>query len=141
MAVYVGSGINDHYMYANQGMKTLCCGIGMGGQRDYFALWIDANFGFGHSKARPRNTTFDCPRLSHDEEFSFTALEVWAVGPAVDGSAGAASAGTATVSVLDRDPTAVALLEMAGRTMHSRGVRSHRPGERERAAPEGGGIV
>jgi len=53
----------------------------MGGQLDYYGLWIDYSFAGGHSKAKPKCTTYGSPQLSHDPEFSVEGLEVWAVGP------------------------------------------------------------
>ena len=52
----------------------------MGGQHFYFGIWISSNFGFGHCKAKPKNTTFGCPMLSAVDEFKFDQLEVWGVG-------------------------------------------------------------
>lgn len=53
---------------------------GMGGQHEYFGLWIDSNFGKGHSKAKPRCTTYNSPQLSAKEDFTIDTLEVWALG-------------------------------------------------------------
>lgn len=60
----------------------MCCfGLqGMGGQHDYFGLWVDSDYGKGHSKAKPRCTTYNSPQLSAKENFTLDALEVWAVG-------------------------------------------------------------
>lgn len=55
---------------------------GMGGQHNYFGLWIDVDFGKGHSKAKPTCTTYNSPQLSAQEDFRFEKLEVWAVGDA-----------------------------------------------------------
>lgn len=52
----------------------------MGGQHGYFGLWLDYNFGHGHSRARPRCTTYGSPQLSADEDFKLDTLEVWGVG-------------------------------------------------------------
>ena len=54
---------------------------GMGGQMDYFGLWIDSNFNHGHSKAKPKCTTFGSPQLSAEPEFQVDVIEVWALGP------------------------------------------------------------
>lgn len=53
---------------------------GMGGQHHYFGLWIDVDFGKGHSKAKPACTTYNSPQLSAQEDFRFEKMEVWAVG-------------------------------------------------------------
>lgn len=52
----------------------------MGGQHDYFGLWLDSDFGRGHSRARPTCTTYGSPQLSAEEDFSLDSMEVWAVG-------------------------------------------------------------
>lgn len=52
----------------------------MGGQHDYFGLWIDSNYGKGHSRAKPRCTTYNSPQLSANENFTLDAMEVWGVG-------------------------------------------------------------
>lgn len=53
---------------------------GMGGQLNYFGLWLSGNFGQGHSMARPQCTTYGSPTLSSEEEFQVDTLEVWGVG-------------------------------------------------------------
>ena len=56
----------------------------MGGQLDYYGLWLSADYGKGHSKARPSCTTYGSPMLSASEEFELDILELWGVGePAV----------------------------------------------------------
>ena len=50
---------------------------------EYFGLWLSADFGSGHSKAKPRCTTYASPMLSASEEFHIDVLEVWGVGAPV----------------------------------------------------------
>ena len=52
----------------------------MGGQHNYFGLWLDSEFGRGHSRARPKCTTYGSPQLSGEEDFTLDTMEVWAVG-------------------------------------------------------------
>ena len=52
----------------------------MGGQFQYFGFWIDSSFNLGHSKAKPKNTTYGSPQLSSLPEFEVDIIEVWAVG-------------------------------------------------------------
>ena len=59
----------------------------MGGQHEYFGLWLDHDYGSGHSKAHPRSTTYNSPQLSKEEEFKIAKLEVWAVGLPVESQA------------------------------------------------------
>ncbi|KAM6176372.1 MTOR-associated protein MEAK7 [Erethizon dorsatum] len=118
MAVYMPTGYNDHYMYLNHRQQTIPNGLGMGGQHGYFGLWVDANFGNGHSKAKPTCTTYNSPQLSAEENFRFEKMEVWAVG---DPSESELAKGKK--SILDMDPEAQALLEATGRSRHSEGFR------------------
>lgn len=59
---------------------SFCIFQGMGGQFDFFGLWIDQEFGVGHSKAKPLCTTYKSPQLSKSENFKIEALNVWGVG-------------------------------------------------------------
>uniref|UniRef100_A0A8D0GT17 MTOR-associated protein MEAK7 n=1 Tax=Sphenodon punctatus TaxID=8508 RepID=A0A8D0GT17_SPHPU len=118
LAVYTDSGYNDHYMYLNHGQQTMPNGLGMGGQHDYFGLWIDSNYGIGHSKAKPKCTTYNSPQLSAAENFTLDAMEVWAVGDLPESTEAKGKR-----SILDVDPEAQALLEMTGKSSHSVGLR------------------
>ncbi|NWR27064.1 TLDC1 protein, partial [Tachuris rubrigastra] len=116
LAVYTYTGYNDHFMYLNNGQQTMPNGLGMGGQHGYFGLWIDSDYGKGHSKAKPRCTTYNSPQLSAKEDFTLDAMEVWAVGDVPESTKG-------KKSILDVDPQAQALLEMAGKSRQSEGLR------------------
>lgn len=65
----------------------------MGGQHHYFGLWVDVDFGKGHSKAKPTCTTYNSPQLSGQEDFRFEQMEVWGVGD------------SPSVHLVSRDPT------------------------------------
>ncbi|XP_006762301.1 PREDICTED: TLD domain-containing protein 1 [Myotis davidii] len=118
MAVYTSTGYNNHYMYLNHGQQTIPNGLGMGGQHHYFGLWVDVDFGKGHSKAKPTCTTYSSPQLSAHEDFRFEKMEVWAVGDASH-----SKLANSHKSILDADPEARALLEISGRSRHSEGYR------------------
>ncbi|XP_053126931.1 MTOR-associated protein MEAK7 isoform X2 [Hemicordylus capensis] len=118
LAVFTYTGYNDHYMYLNHGQQMMPNGLGMGGQHNYFGLWIDGNYGKGHSKAKPRCTTYNSPQLSASENFTLDAVEVWAVGDLPEDTTGKGAK-----SVLDADPEAQALLEMIGKSRQSEGLR------------------
>ncbi|XP_032086430.1 MTOR-associated protein MEAK7 [Thamnophis elegans] len=118
LAVFTCSGYNNHYMYLNHGQQTMPNGLGMGGQHEYFGLWVDSNFGQGHSRAKPRCTTYNSPQLSAKENFLLDSMEVWAVGDTLE-----AKNGRGQKSILDTDPEAQALLEMMGKSRQSDGFR------------------
>lgn len=50
-------------------------GLGLGGQQEYFGLWIDKSFSLGHSKAHPKCSTYNSPKLSQNEEFGLHKVE------------------------------------------------------------------
>ena len=50
---------------------------------EYFGLWLSADYGHGHSKARPKCSTNGSPMLSASEEFDIDLLEAWGVGQPV----------------------------------------------------------
>lgn len=124
MAVYTSTGYNDHYMYLNHRQQTIPNGLGMGGQHNYFGLWIDVDFGKGHSKAKPKCTTYSSPQLSAQENFRFEKMEVWGVGDAP-----VLQQAKSSRSVLDKNPEARILLEASGRSRHSEGLRDVPDGE------------
>ncbi|XP_071957480.1 MTOR-associated protein MEAK7-like [Antedon mediterranea] len=119
MAIYESTSINEHYMYLNMDQETLPNGLGMGGQFSYFGLWLDQDFGIGHSKAQPRCTTYNSTQLSASEQYNVDMLEVWAVGdiPKVTIKE------EQTCSILDKDPEARALLDIIGKERKSEGLR------------------
>ena len=50
----------------------------MGGQLEYFGLWIDAEY--GKARCAPSCSSYQSPQLSEKEYFHYDHLEVWAVG-------------------------------------------------------------
>ncbi|CAN9498677.1 unnamed protein product [Ophioblennius macclurei] len=121
LRVYNATGYNQHFMYLNQNQQTMPNGLGMGGQHGYFGLWLDCDFGRGHSRARPKCTTYGSPQLSADEDFALDRVEVWAVGKPPEPEEGEDGGGKR--SILDADPEVQAMMEMTGKTLHSQGLR------------------
>ncbi|XP_061196760.1 MTOR-associated protein MEAK7-like [Saccostrea echinata] len=125
--IYTPTMYNENFMYLNQGQATLLNGLGMGGQMDYFGLWIDSSFNHGHSKAKPKCTTYGSPQLSADPEFEVDVIEVWALGPEKkneDSDDEGEQTGTKK-SILQSDPESKAMLELLGKTQASEGFREH----------------
>lgn len=118
MATYLHTGYNNHFMYLNYGQQTMPNGLGMGGQHHYFGLWVAADFGKGHSKAKPACTTYNSPQLSAQEDFLFDKMEVWGLGNLLE-----EYEGKNKKSILDSNPDARSLLEISGRVRHSEGLR------------------
>lgn len=123
LELYRATGYNDNYMYLNQGQETLPNGLGMGGQFDYFGLWLDYEYGKGHSKAGPTCTTYGSHQLSAREQFEMDAVEVWAVGPKPSHGDQQEEPG----SILDKDMEAKAMLALLDRGPISEGLREDDP--------------
>ena len=45
VGVFDSTPFNSNYQYFNLKQKTMPNGLGMGGQLEYFGLWIDSEFG------------------------------------------------------------------------------------------------
>ncbi|XP_077166831.1 MTOR-associated protein MEAK7 [Paroedura picta] len=127
VSVFTCTGYNDHFMYLNHRQQTMPNGLGMGGQHYYFGLWIDSDYGKGHSRAKPRCITYNSPQLSAQEDFTLDALEVWAVGEPPESD----TTEKGKKSILDADPEAQALLEMIGKSRQSDGFREPEEEEEE----------
>lgn len=114
MNIYHSTPFNTNYQYFNLKQKTLPNGLGMGGQLDYFGLWVDSEFGL--VKTSPSCSTYHSPQLG-DLEGKIDKIEVFGVGELKqdDEELGA--------SVLDMDPEAQAVMEMMGKTFHSKVIR------------------
>lgn len=112
------SGYNKHYQYLNLRQQTMPNGMLMGGQLHYPGLWLDCEYGLGRSSVSC--ITFqNYSQLSAKENFRIKHCEVWGVGPVPDDDDEKDVRG----SILDRDPSSKVILELAGKTMHSEGIR------------------
>uniref|UniRef100_A0A2A4JD53 MTOR-associated protein MEAK7 n=1 Tax=Heliothis virescens TaxID=7102 RepID=A0A2A4JD53_HELVI len=124
MRVYPASNYNNHFQYINHHTKTLPNGLLMGGQFNFGAIWVNGDpFGEG-SSAESCSTFRGYKRLSKEPNFRIKSLEVWGVG---DKPKAVKESDERDVSVLDVNPEAKAILDMAGRTRHSEGIREPPP--------------
>ncbi|KAI8926677.1 TLD-domain-containing protein [Entophlyctis helioformis] len=121
LGIHRSTGINSNFQYYNHGKQTLANGLGLGGQMDYFGLFVESSFEAGHSMAQPRSTTFGSPQLSQESRFLIDYVEVWCVKQQerddrlVDPKANKAS--------ILGDSENMAFLEMAGKTVYSKQLR------------------
>ncbi|CAH1640787.1 unnamed protein product [Spodoptera littoralis] len=124
MRVYPATTYNNHYQYINHHTKTLPNGLLMGGQFHFGAIWVNGDpFGEG-SSAESCSTYKGYKRLSKEPNFRIKSLEVWGVG---DKPMSLKESDERDLSVLDVNPEAKAILDMAGRTRHSEGIREPPP--------------
>jgi hypothetical protein len=126
--IYDSTPFNSNYQYFNLKQKTMPNGLGMGGQLDYFGFWIDSEFGI--VKTSPTCSTYHSPQLGQTEG-KIRKIEVFGVGELSEDDIEAGR------SVLDMDPEAQAVLEMMGKTFHSKVIRevdeeNERKGELEK---------
>lgn len=117
--INTSSGHNENYMYMNNGQYTLPNGIGMGGQMAYWGLWIDSEYGQGECSVSC-STYNNYSMLSAAKEFKIDSLEVWCVKEKpLDDSDDDEERQLPS----SRDDWDMKLLEMAGRTKYSDGLR------------------
>uniref|UniRef100_A0A1B6IP57 MTOR-associated protein MEAK7 n=1 Tax=Homalodisca liturata TaxID=320908 RepID=A0A1B6IP57_9HEMI len=121
-SMFPSTGYNDHYVYFNSQQQSLPNGLGMGGQYNYWGLWIDSQFGFG--ECSESCTTFkDYKMLTNKKKFRISKMEAWGVGepPPTPHERGERDSRAGT-TVLERESVHTHLLEMAGRKMYSKGI-------------------
>lgn len=124
MRLYPATTYNNHFQYINHHTRTLPNGLLMGGQFHFGGIWVNADpFGEG-SSAESCSTYRGYKRLSKEPNFKIKSLEVWGLG---DQPINIKDSDERDVSVLDINPEAKAILDMAGRTRHSEGIREPPP--------------
>ena len=110
MMVCRSTGYNKNFQYLNSDTKTLPSGLGMGGQFNYFGLFLSSEFGPG-SVSKTCTTFRDYTPLASQNEFSFSRIEIWAVD-----EPDRVETEQRSGLIMENDPQATAFLEMAGRT-------------------------
>ncbi|OMJ23251.1 TLD domain-containing protein 1 [Smittium culicis] len=131
LKVFNSAMINNNYQYFNYQTKTLPNGLGLGGQLEYFGLWIDSDFIHGHSfpSATYANSNLSAIDFLADSESlsstksakgpneflikSVSVFECSDISVKMTGKKG-------TKSAVSKNPDAVAILEMANRTIYSK---------------------
>ena len=110
---------NSNYQYMNTKAKTFPNGLGMGGQLEFFGLWLDAEYGNG--KCTPSCSSFATPQLSKKENFTYHHVEVWGAGDEPEDDEDEEGGGG---GALNKDPEAMAVMEMMGKTFISKDVKA-----------------
>ncbi|KAK9497788.1 hypothetical protein O3M35_003711 [Rhynocoris fuscipes] len=118
MNVFESSGYNKNFQYINTGQATLPNGLAMGGVHNYWGLFLSSDFGNG-LVSESCTTYKNYIKLSSEKEFTVDKLQVWGVG-APDPTPEELGERT---SILDKDPSAAVMLELAGRKLHSTEIR------------------
>ncbi|XP_050427786.1 MTOR-associated protein MEAK7-like [Adelges cooleyi] len=110
----VASGHNDHFMYMNNGQYTLPNGIGMGGQMNYWGLWLDSEYGKGQCNVSCSTFT-DYSMPTREKDFRIASLEVWCVKEKINDESDEEERKVPT----NTDKWDMKLLEMAGRPKYT----------------------
>ncbi|KAJ8951772.1 hypothetical protein NQ317_002168 [Molorchus minor] len=79
MRMFPSSGYNQHFQYLNLHQHTMPNGLAIGGQHGYCGLWLDCEYGKGHT-SESCTTYQDYQQMSHLKEFTYRHLEVWGLG-------------------------------------------------------------
>jgi len=116
---YEATPYNSNYQYFQVNAKTFPNGLGMGGQIDFFGLWIDGE-DYGKARCTPTCSSYASPQLTKEEFFHFDHLELWGVGdePVPDPDDPEAA------GAMSKDPEAMAVMEMMGKTFISKDVKA-----------------
>ncbi|GMT34901.1 hypothetical protein PFISCL1PPCAC_26198, partial [Pristionchus fissidentatus] len=118
IGIYDATGYCKNYCYLNQQQETLPNGMGIGGTDDNWPLFLLEDYGKGIAFAN--SSSFEKCDLAGEQDFEIHTLEVWRVGPPP-------AVKQTEKSILDKDPQAQALLELAGKKMHSTAYRDPAP--------------
>lgn len=94
-------------------------GLGMGGQYEYWGLFLDQEYGKG-TCSESCTTYKNYTQLSANKEFTVRNIEVWGVG---DKPETEESNEREKRSILDENTEAKAIMKIAGIQEHSEGLR------------------
>ncbi|OLY79552.1 TLD domain-containing protein 1 [Smittium mucronatum] len=124
--VFNSSGLNSHYQYFNYQTMTMPNGLGLGGQLDYFGLWIDSDFIHGHSfpSATYSNSNLSDPVISSEKSPGVTSTNDFILKSVIviscSSDRDAAANKTSEKSAVSNNPDVVTILEMANKTVYSK---------------------
>ncbi|GMT02816.1 hypothetical protein PENTCL1PPCAC_24990 [Pristionchus entomophagus] len=118
IGIHEATGFCKKYCYLNQQQETLPNGMGIGGSDGNWPLFLSEDYGKGVAYAN--SSAFEKCDLAGEKDFEIHTFEVWRVGPLP-------AVKHAEKSILDKDPQAQALLELAGKKMHSTAYRDPAP--------------
>ncbi|XGW24924.1 hypothetical protein V3C99_006400 [Haemonchus contortus] len=124
LRIYSATGLSNDYAYLNVQQVSLPNGLGIGGHETVWPFFIDEDYGKGISMANV--SSFEKCHLAGCDQFEISSVEVWRVGekPQIPIDE---DVRRSEKSIIDKDPEAVALLELTGHKMHSEAYRDPAP--------------
>uniref|UniRef100_A0A1I7TQ45 MTOR-associated protein MEAK7 n=1 Tax=Caenorhabditis tropicalis TaxID=1561998 RepID=A0A1I7TQ45_9PELO len=127
IATYSATGRTDNYAYLNYQQQQHPNGIGIGGHSNVWPFFIHEDFGGG--LCQKNSSAFEPCWLAEEEEFKIKTLEAWRPGdkPAKSFEEQLLEASSPERSIIDKDPEARAVLEMAGKSFSSEAYREAAP--------------
>ncbi|CAI5438909.1 unnamed protein product [Caenorhabditis angaria] len=117
--LYSSTGRENNYAYLNYQQQSLPNGLGIGGKEDVWPVFIHEEYGSGI--CQKDSVAFEKCFVAGEKEFQIETMEVWRVGekPVNRDENGDIIPEKKEKSIIDKDPEARAVLEMAGKPMHS----------------------
>ncbi|XP_036226276.2 MTOR-associated protein MEAK7 isoform X2 [Bactrocera oleae] len=122
MRCFNSTGYNNHYQYLNLNQQTMPNGLGIGGQFHFWGLWIDSDYGIGQS-SESCTTYRDYVQLSKRKDYKIRNIEVWGIGDEPKDEDSEEGEGCGKNSILDKNLEDRVMLQLAGKEMHSEGLR------------------
>ena len=81
MRVFATSGYNNNYMWMSTNLTSCNNGLGMGGQKDFWGIFVDTNLEKGECRAPCSTFDKSMPCLSSEVTFEVAQVEVWGCIP------------------------------------------------------------
>ena len=81
MRVFATSGYNDNYMWMSTNLTSCKNGVGMGGQKDFWGIFVDTNLEKGECCAPCSTFDRSMPCLASQKVFQVSQVEVWGCIP------------------------------------------------------------
>mmetsp|Transcript_14574 Transcript_14574/g.49747 ORF Transcript_14574/g.49747 Transcript_14574/m.49747 type:complete len:476 (-) Transcript_14574:336-1763(-) len=80
MKIFPASNVNNNFMWLSTNLTSCSNGLGMGGQKDFWGIYVDTMLERGVCRA-PCSSFCKMPCLSSSPEFEFEEVEVWGCIP------------------------------------------------------------
>ncbi|EGT53894.1 CBN-EAK-7 protein [Caenorhabditis brenneri] len=128
LATYSATGRTENYAYLNFQQQQHPNGIGIGGHETVWPLFIHEEFGGG--LCQKNSSAFEPCYLAEEEEFKIKTIEAWRPGDKPQKSFEEQlllESSSPERSIIDKDPEARAVLEMAGKSFKSEAYRDPAP--------------
>ncbi|KAF1759741.1 hypothetical protein GCK72_016208 [Caenorhabditis remanei] len=128
IGTFSATGRTDNYVYLNYQQQQMPNGLGIGGYDNVWPFFIHETFDGGLSQKN--SSAFEPCYLADEEHFQIKNIEAWRPGEKPQKTFEemmVEAERDPERSIIDKDPEARAVMEMAGKTMHSDAYREKKP--------------